>query len=171
WSVGLRTPSGPEVLFQLAETLNERRGAEPRLTVSTINPDCPDQVDSALIEQTRTLLQHSLALDDAALGAMLSSFLTRWRLWPNEDYIELDTVTRQLRAGHPVRLAPTARIALLKGEQLFVNGERIECPSELALSLSRERSLSAEWLDHEQALDQLLEAAAIMPFRGPSVVR
>jgi len=102
---------------------------------------------------------------------VLAAFLTRWRLWPGDELIERTTITRQLRAGHPVRLAATARLALLEDNQLVVNGELIDCPAELALELSEGRCLSAHWLEEESALDELLELGAIDRPRGPSVVR
>jgi len=171
WSVGLRTPSGPELMFQLAETLMDRTGHAGRLRVDSIDPSAPDRISIELIGQARTLLQQGLALDDDALGSMLAGFLTRWRLWPNDDLIELETITRLLRAGHPVRLAATARLALLGEGQLFVNGESIDCPPALAIELSRTRALSPAWLEHAASIDALLESAAIERPAGPSVVR
>lgn len=170
WSVGLRTPSGPELMFQLAETLLEDPDFSARLQVDVANPERPDQIGGALIKQVRQLLSRALELDDDQLGPLLASFLTRWRLWPGDEQIELGVITRQLRASHPVRLAATARLALLGKDQLYVNGERIDCPRHLALELSRDRCFSAEWLDHDAALEVLLELGAIARPRGPSAV-
>jgi 50S ribosomal protein L16 3-hydroxylase len=171
WSVGLRTPSAPELLFQLADALLEDPDGAARLKVSSIDPQSPDRIGADLILQARRLLQQSLELDDRDLGRLLASFLTRWRLWPGDESIDRATITRQLRAGHPVRLAATARLALLQRDQLFVNGEFIDCPGPLAIELARLRAFGPEWLDQEGALDQLLELGAIDRPPGPSVVR
>jgi 50S ribosomal protein L16 3-hydroxylase len=171
WSVGLRTPSGPELMFPLAERLLDEEAAGARLRVTDIDERYPDRIDAALIRQARQLLEQGLALDDRDLGRLLATFLTRWRLWPGDESVELAAITRQLRAGHAVYLAATARLALLGEDQLYVNGEPIDCPPELALDLSRRRRLHGDWLAHENALDQLLELGAIQRPLGPSVVR
>ena len=173
WSVGLRTPSGPELLFQLAEDNLARPEFSARLALDQLHPNQPDQITPALISQTRKLLEHNLALDDQQLGRLLAGFLTRWRLWPNDDFIELEIVTRHLRAGHCLPLALTARVALLEIDNeraVFVNGERIACPPALAVSLSHTRQIDQAWLDHENALEQLLECSAIARPKGPVVV-
>lgn len=170
WSVGLRTPSGPELMFQLADTLLDDPGFNERLQARTIDPQQPDIIQPELIAQARRLLEQSLKLDDRALGRMLATFLTRWRLWPGDELVDLSMITRQLRAGHPVHLATTARLALFD-DQLFVNGEQIDCNPSLALELSRKRCLSSAWLGLDEALEQLLELGAIARPLGPAVVR
>lgn len=171
WSVGLRTPSGPELMFQLADALLEDPAGNKRIKVRAIDPQQPDRVGAELVQQARRLLEESLALDDERLGRLLAAFLTRWRLWPGDELVERAAITRQLRAGHPVRLAATARLALLGEDRLYVNGEHIDCPGPLALELSTQRCLGSEWLEQDDALDQLLELGAIDRPRGPSVVR
>jgi len=173
WSIGLRTPSGPELLFQLADENLARPEFSTRLAIDQLQPDCADQITPALINQARKLLEHNLALDDQQLGQLLAGFLTRWRLWPNDDFIELEVVTRHLRAGHRLALARTARVALLeidKERAVFVNGERIACPPAVAVSLSQTRQIDQTWLEHETALEQLLESSAIARPKGPVMV-
>ena len=171
WSVGLRTPSGPELLFQLAEGLLTDASAGSRLKVRDIDPQFPDRIGPELVCQARRMLEASMSLNDRELGKLLAAFLTRWRLWPGDETVSLAAVTRQLRAGHRLPLAATARLALLNGDELYVNGERIDCPPALALALSKQRRLGADWLAQEGALEQLLELGAIERPQGPELVR
>jgi 50S ribosomal protein L16 3-hydroxylase len=165
WSVGLRTPSGPELMFFLAESLALRESHGDRLRVTHPDPHSPSLVTPAVINQARGLMKAALELDDSELQSLLAQFLTRWRLWPREpgddDCTEL---AGGLGEGRRIRLDSAARLALSgpKGQEvLTVNGELITCPSQLARELANTRLLCADWLDHPQALEQLIECGAV----------
>jgi 50S ribosomal protein L16 3-hydroxylase len=165
WSVGLRTPSGPELMFALAEMLAEQTPERPRLRVSGPDPAQPSRLGHRQIEQIRGLLEDCLRLDDEALADLAAGFLSRWRLWPEQNEPdELQSVMRALSNGLSLALAASARIALTgQGERLklFVNGEQIDCPAELAARLARLRRIDASWLDQQKAIGQLLELDAL----------
>ncbi|AKS41902.1 cupin domain-containing protein [Wenzhouxiangella marina] len=173
WSVGLRTPSGPELLFELAETVLGRPDKAQRLSLERIDPAQSDGIPSELIAQARAQLEACLEMDDRQLGELLAAFLTRWRLWESDSEVEPEQIHGKLRAGLELPLALNARLALLgHGEDmaLFVNGERIEAPARLARELSVRRRIGPEWLEAPDALEQLIGVDAIGPLPGPRIV-
>jgi 50S ribosomal protein L16 3-hydroxylase len=165
WSVGLRTPSAPELMFFVAECLAmDERNAE-RLQVPRPDPSTPACISPDLASQARQMMTAALELDDLALESMLAKFLTRWRLWPREaDADDTDAVIHMLGTRGSIRLDSAARLAL-HGEAdklvLTINGETVVCPTELAVELARSRQLGRAWLDYPDALEQLLELGAI----------
>ena len=166
WSVGLRTPSGPELLFYLAETLAEQSDQHPRLGVPDPDPDNPSLIHAKTLTRIRQLLTNCLQLDDRQLADLSARFLTTWRAWPEDGAsCSLEQLVKTLQAGQPVSLASSARLALIEqdGETIVVvNGETIDCPSELALELARTRTLTPPWVDHLQTIKQLIEADALL---------
>ena len=165
WSVGLRTPSGPELMFFLAESLAIRETAGGRLQVARPDPQAPARVTPALARQARDLMKAALELKDADLEMLLAQFLTSWRLWPREGLDDDPAaVASRLAEGIPVRLDSAARLALsgARGkESLMVNGESIDCPAPLARELANTRLLFSSWLDYPDALENLIETGAI----------
>ncbi|MFU8832294.1 MAG: cupin domain-containing protein [Wenzhouxiangella sp.] len=164
WSIGLRTPTGPELLFFLAEALSER--PSPRLPVSRIDRECPALLDAALVKDTRRLLENCLKLEDSDLASITARFLSSWRLWheDNDDDTESNQGLEKLLAGHRVTLRASARLTLTSENNqvvLYVNGERIECPPALARSLATTRCVEPEWRHHPDAVEQLAELDAI----------
>jgi 50S ribosomal protein L16 3-hydroxylase len=174
WSVGLRTPSGPEMLFYLAESLVESGGQRERLKPARPGPLQPALVNPATVTEARKLLKDCLSLDDQALGGVMARMLTSWRLWHDELALDhSEPALRHLAAGHPLSLSSSTRLALLgqgESQQLFVNGESINCPSELAAELASSRRLSPAWHDQPGAIEQLVEVGAIATPPGPHVV-
>ncbi len=165
WSVGLRTPSGPEMMFFLAESLSLRADDTPRLRVDRPDSQSPARITPELTRQARDLMKAALELDDDELQGLLAQFLTRWRLWPRDamDGDDADIASR-LAKGESVRLDGSARLALSgsgEGESLTVNGEVVDCPPRLARELATTRLLSPEWVDQTEALEQLLECGAL----------
>jgi len=164
WSVGLRTPSGPEMMFFLAESLAMRESSGARLKVTHPDPQDPSRITPAMIRQARDLMKAALELDDGDLQSLLARFLTRWRLWPRESMADNDLIVAdRLQENQPVRLDSAARLAVCGSENntsLVVNGEVIDCPATLAHELANTRVLSAAWLDYPDALEQLIESGA-----------
>jgi len=174
WSVGLRTPSGPELLFGLAERGLDQAGLQTRLNPRLFDSQDPDRIGPELIEHSRALLERCLELDDQALASYLGTFLTRWRQWPAEDLPEVEKIRQHLLAGLPVALHESARLALLPdpgGAHLVVNGERLPCPAELASRLSRTRRLDGDWLEHPEALAALIDCGAVARPLPPHLVK
>lgn len=165
WSVGSRTPSGPELMFFLAESLTLAERGDDRLEVARPDPSVPARITPQLAGQARALMKASLELDDADLASLLARFLTRWRLWPREaGTAELEDIAKVMREERSIRLDGATRLALHGAEadlSLTVNGEHIPCPSELALELATTRHLTPAWLEFPDALEQLLELGAI----------
>lgn len=175
WSVGLRTPSGPETLFFLAEALMAENRKTRRLNVAHPNPKQPSLIDAATVDDLRQLLNECLALDDRKLGEIAARMLSSWRLWHGSGNLEdIDQARRHLAAGLPLKLAPTTRLALTRsdtGLYLYVNGEAIDCPSELGQALAASRTLDSSWLEHDDALEQLVDLGAIAALMKPRIVR
>jgi 50S ribosomal protein L16 3-hydroxylase len=167
WSVGMRTPSGPELLFHLAERQAGSSGNVRRLGMQRPDRDLPSRIHAEILDDIRRLLQECLQLDDRQLADLAGRFLTSWRTWPtDEESAALDQVRKSLADGQSLALSPAARLALTEdGDEtvLYVNGERIVCSSGMACQLARTRSLTPDWLDHPDAMEQLLEAEAIAP--------
>ena len=174
WSVGLRTPSGPEMLFYLAESLVESGGQAERLKCKRPDLAQPALIDPGTLDQARTLLQGCLSLDDQGLGEILGQMLTSWRLWHGQPSLEdTEQALRHLAAGHALNLASNARLAMLdqgQGRRLFVNGEAIECPTGLAIELAASRKLSPAWHEQAEAIDHLIELGAIARLPRPRIV-
>jgi 50S ribosomal protein L16 3-hydroxylase len=165
WSVGLRTPSGPELMFYLAESLTCAQDPGPRLKVGIPDAHTPAHITPEMIHQTRTLLEDTLKLDDDEIGRLLGRVLSSWRLWPRDEGEEDPaTIRQQLNAGATIKLDAGARIAVCNAdgpERLFVNGEAIDCPPELARRLASSRVVDRDWLDHDLGLEQLIECGAL----------
>jgi 50S ribosomal protein L16 3-hydroxylase len=166
WSVGLRTPSGPELMFFLAEMLGEDGLQLPRLAVPAPDRENPALVHADLLGRTRRLLTDCLALDDQQLAELAGRFLTSWRLWPAPpEPVDASQLEQALVAGDSVTLASTARLALIpeNGDTaLYVNGEKIDCPGKLGRALAATRTIAAQWREHPASLDQLLELDALV---------
>ena len=166
WSIGLRTPSGPELMFFLAESLAIRETEGRRLQVTHPDSHSPSRVTPALASQARDLMKAALELDGGELQSLLAQFLTRWRLWPREVMDdEHGSITSRLARGHPVRLDSATRLALSgppECESLTVNGEVIACSPGLARELASTRHVSPAWLNEPEALEQLIEGGAVV---------
>lgn len=165
WSVGLRTPSGPEMLFALAESLATDETAERRLPVEDIDFRNPSRLTDTQLAAIRQLLQEALSLDDIKLAEFSGEYLSRWRQWSGDtEPVEPERVLNCLKQGHSVPLAASARLALTdsaRGTVLHVNGERVDCPATLALELAAQRKLSSAWVDYPAAVEQLCELDAV----------
>lgn len=166
WSVGLRTPSGPELLFSLAETLAGQSEHPHRLAVPRPDPDNPSLIHAELLGQIRQLLTDCLKLDDRQLADLAARFLTGWRAWPDDrEPYSLEQVIESLESGQSISLAASTRLALIEEDDetvIVVNGEKITGPHALACNLARTRTLTPPWLDHTRAIEQLLEADALL---------
>ena len=165
WSVGLRTPSGPELLFRLAEHLSITETGGPRLKVDAPDPRQPARVSQAIVDHARQLMQDCLARDDDELSNLLGEFLSGWRLWPQDPPATgVDEVMGKLEAGQEIELASSARLALSEGAsglRVHINGETLSCPQALSRSLAESRRLDARWRHQTVAVEQLLELGAI----------
>jgi 50S ribosomal protein L16 3-hydroxylase len=174
WSVGLRTPSGPEMLFYLAEFLVGNDSRAPRLQPARPDRTQPAAIDPNTLARARGLIADCLSLDDQALAEMMARMLTSWRLWHGAPGLDdRDQAMRHLAAGHQLALASNARLAVLnqgKNRRLFINGESIECPPELAEELATSRTLRPAWHEHPDAVDQLIELGAIASLPRPRIV-
>lgn len=174
WSVGLRTPSGPEMLFFLAESLVESRNQTERLGIMRPDPTLPALIDAGALARARTLLADCLTLDDQALGQVMGQMLTSWRLWQGEPTLtDSDQAMRHLVAGHALSLASSARLAILgegESQQLFINGEIVESRPELAVELAGSRKLSPAWREQAESVEQLIELDAIAELPRPRIV-
>ncbi len=167
WSVGMRTPSGPELLFYLAERLAESSGHARRLGVPHPDPGQPSRIHVETLGDIRRLLEQCLQLNDHQLADLAGRFLTSWRTWPMDQApATMDQINATLANGQSLALSPAARLALTEdGDEttLYVNGEPIKCPSGMACELARTRTLNPVWLDHPDVIEQLLEADTIAP--------
>ncbi|MEE4329363.1 MAG: cupin domain-containing protein, partial [Wenzhouxiangella sp.] len=167
WSVGVRTPSGPELLFHIAEHLAETTAGQERLGVGCPDRDRPALITGAVLAETRQLMQRCIALEDARLAPLLGEFLSGWRQWPQDPpEIGVDEIIERLADGETLELAGGARLALTTATgsvALHVNGETLDCPNELADDLASRRSLDARWVDYPDAVEILLETGALQP--------
>jgi len=165
WSVGMRTPSGPELMFYLAERQAESSENARRLGLRRPDRDLPSRIHAEALDNIRRLLGECLQLNDRQLADLAGRFLTSWRTWPmDEAPATLDQIMKLLADGQPLALSPATRLGVTEdGDEtvLYVNGERIGCPSAMAGQLARTRTLTPDWLDHPNAIEQLLEADAI----------
>ncbi len=165
WSIGLRTPSGPEFMMYLAEQLAESRQRSKRLAVAQPDPDRADHLGPAVLADLRGLLQDCLALDDDELAGHAACFLSSWRLWPNDlGRDDLGDVLDTISSTGGLKLATSARlVSFNQGNQqrLCVNGLVVDCPPDLAARLARTRRLDRAWLEHPGAISQLIDAAAL----------
>ncbi len=170
WSVGLRTPSGPELMFALAEALAMEGTEGRRMSLSGLDGEMPSRLNTDQIADIRGLLAEAIALDDTTLSQLSAAYLSRWRLWQaDSEPLESDQVLQWLRDGVSVPLAPTARLALADGDDghaLFVNGEAVACTSKMAEALASERRLGPDWAEVPEAVEQLCDVDALtMPER------
>ncbi len=167
WSVGMRTPSAPELMFALADSLASQGRNERRMSLTAIDANLPAAITPGQVREIRRLLQETLALDDQSLATFSAAFLSRWRQWTTDgEPLEDAQVIAWLAEGRIVALAPSARLALIDGAEptrLFVNGEPIDCSPQLARELSRHRRLSAAWQACPDAITQLCELDALAP--------
>jgi 50S ribosomal protein L16 3-hydroxylase len=167
WSVGVRTPSGPELLFRVAEHLAGTPAGDARLEVAGTHPGHPALVSPKVLDHARDLMRRCVELDDDELSELLGQFLSGWRLWPQDPAdIEVDELVGRLEAGEELKLSDGARLALSAGTdglRLHVNGEPVNCPSELAENIAASRRVDARWSKHPTALEQLLELGALRP--------
>ncbi|QOC21155.1 cupin domain-containing protein [Wenzhouxiangella sp. AB-CW3] len=164
WSVGLRTPSGPEMLFLLGELLTAQSRNPARLSVQQPERDNPARIGSGLVTEARRLLEHTLSMPDAELEALLGRILTQWRLWPRDEEPELETIVQHLGRNRSLKLHGSARLAIhgRHGEaHLTINGEPIRCPSPLARELAQTRLVGSAWLECRDGLEQLCDLGAI----------
>ncbi|MCC5864510.1 MAG: cupin domain-containing protein [Wenzhouxiangella sp.] len=161
WSVGLRTPSAAELMFDLAEHLDRHGSASRRLPVKTVDSEAPATLSTEHLTAIRQLLDEAMGMNDEALADFCAGFLTRWRSWPEApESPAVEAVIAAIRQGRTLRLAAAARLALSNG-RLYVNGEHVDCPPELGRHVAVTREFSAEWQQLEQALIQLCELDAI----------
>lgn len=161
WSVGLRTPSAAELMFDLAEHLDRHGSASRRLPVKAVDSDAPATLSADHLTSIRQLLDEALAMSDDALADFCAGFLTRWRSWSEApESPAAEAVIAAIGQGCPPRLAAAARLALSNG-RLYVNGEHVACPPELGRRLAATREFSIEWQQLDQALAQLCELDAI----------
>ncbi len=165
WSVGLRTPSGPELIFFLAESLASGDARNPRLKVTRPDDELAARITPETVRQARSLMEQALAVDDESLELMLGQFLSSWRLWTCEDPADdIEAVSQQLQKKASITLDASARIAVsgpAGRERVFVNGEAIECTAQMAKHLAATRELDHSWLNHPTGLDQLVECGAL----------
>lgn len=165
WSVGLRTPSGPELIFFLAESLVSRDRHGARLKMSHPDQKTAARITPELIEQARRLMEQALAVDDDQLAVMLGQFLSSWRLWTRDDPgDDIETITERLRDKASIALDAAARIALIGPsgqERLYVNGEAIACTAQMATRLALTRQVDGQWLNNTNGLDQLMDCGAL----------
>lgn len=165
WSVGLRTPSGPELIFFLAESLASTDTQGLRLKVSRPDDELAARITPETVHQARSLMEQALAVDDESLELMLGQFLSSWRLWTGEGMGgDIKPVLRQLQENISMTLDASARIAVCGPagqEQVIVNGEVIECTARMARHLAATREIDRQWLDHRAGLDQLVECGAV----------
>ncbi len=167
WSVGIRTPSGPEFLMSLVEQLANSARRWPRLSLGAIKAEHGARISPAQLAELRQLMSDCLAMDDQALEQLAGSFLSSWRLWPANDTAEPednDELRQRLAGDSAVRLHPASRLAVTgSGDhtRLFVNGHEIPCSPELTNSLTQARALDERWLGYPVALEALLEAEAL----------
>lgn len=165
WSVGLRTPSGPELMFALAEALTIEGTERRRMILTGLDASMPARISTNQLADIRSLLVEAVALDDQTLAGLSAAFLSRWRLWQAEtEALECDQILQWLRTGVSVPLAPTARLALADGNDgvvLFVNGEAIRCKPAAAQALASERRLGPDWAEAPEEIEQLCELEAL----------
>lgn len=167
WSVGIRTPSGPELLMALVEQLAGSDQRWPRLSLGRPAPGDSARIRSGQLAEIRRLMTDCLALDDDALSALAGQVLSSWRLWPASDTADgedFQALKQHLMDGGEARLHPASRLATTAtdaGLQLFVNGSFIPCPPDLATALAGQRRLDGRWLDCPDGLQTLLDAEAL----------
>lgn len=164
WSVGLRTPSAPELLFSLADSLALDDGDRPRLGVEHPDPDSPARITPEVVTGAQRILEQALQIDDAGFRDLLGKFLTGWRLWQDDrEMPQREEIENHLASG-PVDLDPATRLATSgAGDRfrLYVNGEVVACSEKLGRDLVETRRLHPAWKDHPEWLEQLLETGAV----------
>lgn len=132
YAVDFHAPTHRELLSSFLEFLLEgvdpdARFADPDLTVQ----DNPGEISAATLEQARTLLRRSIALDDETLAVWFGRFLSEtrpgFRAEPEPELYDEDELREHLRGGGSLERNPGSRfhyIAGLDGEMLlFVDGQ------------------------------------------------
>lgn len=164
YAVDFHAPRHRELLSGFLEFLLEgvdpdARFADPDLTV----PDNPGEISAAALDQVRTLLRRSIALDDETLAVWFGRFLSEtrpgFRAEPESEPYDEHELREHLRGGGSLERNPGScfhYIAGLDGEMLlFVDGQEFALGPKVAFMaplLCRHRELTLTLL--REALKQ-----------------
>lgn len=165
WSVGLRAPSGPELMADRAGWLAEHAGAGERLMPMDFDRDAPERLDPALLARARKMLEEIAAAPDVELADWLGCAVTGYRLWEDD--------ALPARSDHALAFSAATRLAWHDyghdGGMLYVNGMGLACPPALARRLCRDRGI-ADPRDLDAAgkavIRALREAGELMAVHG-----
>ncbi|MDW5376974.1 cupin domain-containing protein [Halomonas sp. HP20-15] len=159
FSVGFRALSADESITSFADYLGEqlpesRRYADPDLAA----PLHPGEIDDAALARIRALILDTLD-DPAQLTQWFGRAMTQPK-YPDhpvasEHATEVDTLVAELQDGAVLERTPGSRFAYRgDGETratLFVDGDGIDCPLDLARWLAGDEPLDARLLERPEA--------------------
>lgn len=165
FSVGFRALSADESITSFADYLGEqlpesRRYADPDLAA----PSHPGEIDAAALARIRALI-----LDTFDDPAQLTQWFGRAMTQPkypdhpvaSEHPTEVDTLVAGLQAGAVLERTPGSRFAYRGHDEtratLFVDGDGLDCPLDLARWIAGDEPLDARLLERPDAARLLLQ--------------
>lgn len=171
YSVGFRSPSVGELLVDLAHSLAGELDPDWRYGDLDLQPvDNPGQLDAAVVDRVRALLDRALALDDSTLGNWFARVVTSPKVEFAAQALDhpftAQTLGAELSAGEPLERNPGSRLAYRAEEtglQLYVDGQghgldpgldglvRLLCARH-----SLDRATLEPWLDDPRGMELLL---------------
>lgn len=167
FSVGMRAPARSELLLDFTEHVAERmsdrdRYADPDLVPT---PHVGEIDAQALAHVTETLGPAADLADPATLADWFGRFITRYRsaqfAAPPPHAITPQDLARALEQGAAMLRHPWTRMAWHRGTDttdatLFVAGEALPCPQQLAMRLCADARLTPGHTPHADELAILL---------------
>ena len=150
FSIGMRAPALSEMVADFAGFLAERMDESARYVDAGIAPaKATGEIDDAALHGIEQALRDSLAVNSSLLRGWFGSFITRYRAaheaLPREKPLSAAAFTRRLKNGATLEVNPWSRLAWSKdGSQtiLFVSGEALRCPRDLAMTLCRREPIA-----------------------------
>ncbi len=131
WSVGIRAPSGLELLESLVDWQLEVQGQAPssptrRLQARAVDPAQPHRLDPALADQALALMEELLPTGRESVNRFAGQALTGYRSFEPDPPPEPADLTAPLILARHIR---RAWVAEGQGERLFVQGRSMACPA------------------------------------------
>jgi len=140
YSVGFRAPRHQDLVAHFLQHAVETLDSDARYSDPDLSPvDHPGALREDARQKVRSLLR-GLVRDDAAIDRWFGRFMTRpdrnREAVPPESPVTRSELVERLRAGHPLRRGPVARLAFIEhgdgSATLFANGEPIDLAADRA---------------------------------------
>ena len=173
WSIGFRAPSAADVALHAAELVAERLAArqpQTRLLDEGRGRGLPGEITDGTVDAVAALLREALTLDRAALVELTGRLLTRAGAPADDegDDEPLDDDGGAAREPAALVRAPFTRLAWTGDgmhANLFVNGERVVCPRDLARALCGDAPLRLADVDpgDRALIDALRDDGVLVP--------